>query len=208
MLLKYGKAPKIMGAYDLDVGEQMLYLYLPIHLPGEDFKIPERAKIFRPLIGAAIADCPVPWKKYFYLTCKTLWVQKGSPGNREGVHIDGWGSNGDLNYVWSDMNPTQFAVQKFKNISTDDKQSMIDMEAQLDESMIMTYPDRTLLRLNEEVVHRVNPNPEAGFRTFCKITVSDHQFRLKGNSHNHLLDYDWSLNDRGLDRNIDNGDGS
>jgi hypothetical protein len=82
---------------------------------------------------------------------------------------------------------------------------MLDMTEQAFDAEIITYPDNTLLRLNEGVIHRVNPIAKAGIRRFVKITFSEHQFKNEGNSHNYLFDYDWSLSPRGMDRNLDHG---
>ena len=136
---------------------------------------------------------------------KQCGVGPGCPGNRPGWHIDGFASGGDVSYVWCNMNPTEYAVQEFSNISSDDQQSMVDIGEQIDYNKIVTYPDYTILRLDETVVHRVNPNPKCGVRSFAKITFSSHKFRNKGNSHNYLLDYNWEMNPRNKERNLDHG---
>lgn len=206
MYVKCGAPPRDMGEFCVEPAEAMYYLYLPIKLPGTAVVIPDRLQRYRMMIGAAIADqsCSIR-DKHIYVTAKTMHVDAMSPGNRPGWHIDGFGSDGDLNYIWADMNPTEFAVQEFKNISADDQQSMIDIEHQIDPDKIRVWPSDTLLRLDETVVHRVAPNAKAGFRSFLKITVSDHQFRNAGNSHNYGLDYQWVMNPRKSERNLDHG---
>lgn len=141
--------------------------------------------------------------RYVYVTAKTMWVEPGNPGNRPGWHIDGWGSDDDINYTWCNMNPTQFAVQDFFGISTDDTTSMLDMAEQVDSSCIYTPIDECLLRLTNDMVHRVDPYPDPGYRTFIKVTLSNHIFRNAGNSVNHDLQYNWDIRPRKNTRNLD-----
>lgn len=204
--MKYGNPPKELGKFDLDVGQMMFYLYLPIKMKATySWELPTRLKIFNPLIRKVYMDMGDDWlDSYVYMTAKTMYVDKSSPGNRPGYHVDGYGSNGDLNYLWMDMNPTQFCVQKFHDIPDDDIESMKELTRQA--KTIVTYPLKTLLKLDETVVHRVDPNAQSGVRTFAKITVSKHKFASKGNSINYKLNYNWQIKDRNiLQRNIDHG---
>jgi hypothetical protein len=204
--IPYGNAPKDLGLIELEPSEMMCYLYLPIKMAG-DFRwyVPERLQYLNPVLDAIRDDYP-NWliDQYVYLTAKTLYVEGTFSGNRPGWHADGYGSDGDLNYIWYDMNPTEFAVQDFVDIPDDDVKSMQEMERQVDPEKIANYPLRHLLRLDESVVHRVSPNIQAGMRTFIKLSVSKHQYNLKGNSHNYLFDYSWDLADRATQRNMDN----
>jgi len=104
------------------------------------------------------------------------------------------------------MNPTEFAIQTFADIPDDDIKSMEEMERQIEPDNIVVYPDNTLLLLDEAVVHRVNPSPTAGVRTFFKLSASHHRYNLLGNSRNYDLDYDWEMFDRFGRRNCDNKD--
>jgi hypothetical protein len=212
--MEYGAAPVNLGMIDLKPIEHMLYLYLPVCMPGPNignrWQVPERLAFTRPLLSAVWVDCckslPDFIDHYVYLTVKTMWVTPSCPGNRPGWHADGFGSGGDLNFIWHDMNPTEFAVQKFREVSDDDFQCLQDLSYQVDPDCIVVYPNRTLLRLDERVVHRVSPNPKEGLRTFIKVSVSKHKYNLKGNSHNYLIDYDWEMHDRVQVRNMDNKD--
>ena len=195
-----GEQPVSLGKVNLIPREMMFFLYMPIKMPGTDIRIPERLRYIQPLLRKIMVFEP-----YVYLTVKTMYVTAESPGNRPGWHIDGFQSNGDINYIWYDANPTEFAIQEFVNIPDDDKMSMVDIEAQIKPDCIKTYPNRTLLRLDESVVHRVSPNPVACKRTFIKITTSEHQFRNEGNSHNYLFDYFWEPKPRDFERNLDHG---
>jgi hypothetical protein len=38
-------------------------------------------------------------------------------------------------------------------------------------------------------------------RRFVKVSLSSHRYNLIGNSHNHLLDYDWQMFPRDAARN-------
>ena len=201
-----GYAPIPISDQKLEPQEFMYYLYLPISLKySYGVSLPDRLRFVNPLITLVCRDAD--WvDKYIYLTVKSMFVDSQCIGNRGGWHIDGFQSNGDLNYIWYSENPTEFAVQEFVNIPNDDEQSMVEIEQQIDHSKIKTYPAGWLLKLDEGVVHRATPNARACFRTFIKITVSDHQFKGFGNSRNYLLDYDWPVSKRKtLERNLDHG---
>lgn len=209
--MDYGKAPVSLGQVNINPVEQMLYLYLPIMMPGDKaVYLPKQLVFCDKVIAAALEDAYLMlddfYKHYVYLTAKTMFVSPDCPGNRPGWHADGFGSGGDLNYIWHDMNPTEFAVQDFGKVSDDDFICLQQLDARVDTDNIVVYPNRTLLRLDERVVHRVASNPQQGVRTFIKVSVSKHKYNLKGNSHNYLIDYDWEMHDRVLVRNMDNKD--
>lgn len=63
-----------------------------------------------------------------------------------------------------------------------------------------------LLRLDPYVIHDTPLIKwPGGMRSFFKISVSSHRYNLRGNSHNHLLDYDWPMYDRETVRNQPQG---
>ena len=209
--IPYGRAPEVLGELPLQPSEHMIYLYLPIKMAGSiEIRAPERLRYMDTLISAVQDDAMLQRADYLdhyvFLTAKTLFVDGGYAGNRPGWHADGYGSGGDLNYIWHNMNPTQFAVQQFVNIPDDDMQSMVEMDRQADVEGLTEYPNQTLLRLDESVVHRVNPTVLPGLRTFIKLSVSKHQYNLEGNSHNYLFDYSWDMHRRDIPRNVDNKD--
>ena len=204
----YGKGPVLLGQYEIKCNEFMCYVSLPVKMPQKfGIFLPENLEFIRPVIcdvSVCHQSTSIDWRKtYIYLTVKSLWVTPESPGNRPGWHVDGYGSDGDLNFIWCDKNPTEFAIQDDLNIPDDDVGSMIAMSKQVRPESIVTYPVRTLIMLDEDVVHRVGPVVETGRRTFVKITLSEHKFNLEGNSHNYLFDYDWSMQPRSNGRNID-----
>ena len=140
---------------------------------------------------------------YVYLTAKTLWVTPESPGNREGWHCDGYGSD-DLNYIWADRNPTLFWVPPRLQMMPDDHvQSMKDMTLMASnwDQYQRTYPDKQLLCLDETVIHNVAPCLTPGWRTFVKVSVSSERYLLAGNSVNHELASDWKYVPRETERN-------
>lgn len=212
VFIPYGNAPQIIGQVELKPVEQMLYLYLPVMMPNdESIYLPSNLTFLDKVLQIALEDAykqlPDFILHHAYLTVKTMWVGGSAGiGNRPGWHADGFGSHGDLNYVWYNLNPTQFAVQHFAGVSTDDSQCLIDLEEQVHPEYIVVYPHGTVLRLDESVVHRVNPIAQEGLRTFIKISISKNRYNLQGNSHNYMIDYDWEMHDRSLLRNTDNKD--
>lgn len=206
-----GNAPRVIAHIDLSPVEMMAWLYCPVKLRGaEECVVPPNLKQFSPILRAVYMDA---WNdrewgsrwldKYIYLTAKTLWVTPEAPGNRPGWHCDGYGST-DLNYVWSDCNPTLFwEPYKLQEYADDHTVSMRQMthDAETMRSYQRTYPDKTLLCMDETVIHNVAPCPKAGFRTFVKVSVSDHRYLLAGNSINHELAPDWRYEPRGVERN-------
>jgi hypothetical protein len=211
--ISYGKAPKIIGRVELSPSEHMIYLYLPVKMPDDErVYLPKRLRFCDKVLTMAMEDAAfeLGYKAFedyhVYLSVKTMIVGEGCPGNRPGWHADGFGSNGDLNYVWYDMNPTQFVVQSFDGVSEDDRQCLSDLTRQANPEYVVVYPPLLVLRCDESVVHRVNPNPQEGLRTFVKVSISKKKYNLRGNSHNYLIDYNWEMHDRQKLRNTDNKD--
>lgn len=185
--------PQNLGQYDIDVSELMFYQYYPIKVPQSwGLSIPEeRLQSFLPLIEACIDDYTTCfgftklYNSFIYLTTKHLY-QHISPINRPGWHIDGFGSDDEINYIWSSVNPTIFNSGPF-SLSKDCQKSMINMTNQVDENKNYSYPNNSLLRLNTTIVHKPNDIEFCGYRIFFKMTFSSHPFDLIGNSINHDL---------------------
>jgi hypothetical protein len=162
-------------------------------------RIPKNLEWYRPLVNAIpMFESTSSWN-YVYLTAKHLYVTPENLGNRPGWHSEGFGSN-DINYIWSDSYPTEFCVQPF-DLSDHHELSMIQMSVQANITNIKTYGEKTLLRLDPSVIHRVPENASSGYRTFVKISCSDSKYNLKGNAHNYLFDYDWEMFERDDSRN-------
>jgi hypothetical protein len=196
-----GGLPENLGQFDMTASEMMFVQYLPIKFAGSltDYRVPGNLKCFQPLIDQVDAG----YNDLVYLTAKHIYVTPENLGNRPGWHIDGFGTD-DINYIWScgaEENSTEFCDQVF-DISDDEHESMQDMAAQAREENVVTYPSKTLLRLDNKIVHRTSTRAVAGFRTFVKLSVSRDIYNLKGNAHNYLFDYNWSMIDRDTNRNV------
>jgi hypothetical protein len=195
----YGEAPVDIGAFDLPWEEFMHYLYLPVRLRAtvseqQGIQIPARLEMVRPLVRAALADARVNGytNPYVYVTARRGVATPDNPLNRPGWHTDGFGTF-DRNYIWWDRFPTRFAQGPFTDISHDHLASMAQFEEQAPKGLVFTFPDRHLYRLTPYVVHTTPRVDEMGERSFLKISISNHRYNLKGNSHNYLLDYDWEM---------------
>lgn len=200
--MKYGNLPAIVGATNtIHPTEVLYYLYLPISMVGDPlFYIPDRLKVFEPLIQMVQADEPERFiDDYVYITAKRMYVSPEITPNRMGWHADGFMSN-DLNYVWYDSVPTIFNKSEFK-ISPDHVKSLVEFDTQALPANDVIYPPYFLLKLDQSVVHRVQEAKTLVMRTFVKISISEQRYNLKDNSHNHLLDYNWPLHDRQQMRN-------
>ena len=197
--MNYGTPPEDLGKYDIECPEMMLYQYLPIKMNHQSYLLkwglPKNLHWMYPLHNQITYDD----NDYVYLTAKRSYATPDNKGNRKGWHTDGFMSE-DINYIWYDCIPTEFAIQEF-SLTEDHNISMREMEEQVDIRNIVTYPNRHLLKLTPENVHRVSESNMEGFRTFVKISVSKHKYNLKGNSHNYLFDYEWDMQERFVERN-------
>ena len=193
--MKYGAAPKVLGEFDLEPSEFCYVQYLPIALPRSKIAVPPNLQWVMPLL-----DCvPIKVTDHVYLTVKHMFVSGTDCGNRPGWHSDGFGTD-DLNYIWCDRSPTEFAIQPF-TLSADCTTSMQEMEEQFVHGTEVVYPPNTLLLLDQGVIHRTPTYCEPGYRAFVKISISKHRYNLKGNAHNYELDYDWPMVERAVERN-------
>lgn len=201
--MHYGKLPEAIDKFDtINCDEMMFYQYLPISLPGsETFEMPEQLWRFNELVIAVIEDIGLQAFKenYIYITAKCLYTYPGYSGNRPGYHSDGFMTD-DLNYIWSDRQPTCFNSTCF-NVTPDDIISLKEFEEQADPQNEMYHYDKWLLKLNQYVIHKVGECTEPGLRTFVKISVSKDQYNVVGNSHNYLLNYKWDMFSRSDIRN-------
>lgn len=190
----YGALPFNLGVVDISPVEQMAWLYCPVKVPGQNIvTMPPNLWQFMPIINAVIDDvvsmnADIWTDSYVYITAKRLWATSQSPGNRPGWHSDGFLTD-DLNYVWSDGNPTVFWTGKRVAFTANHETSMAEMEAvcEFDAFGHVQYADKTLLRLDQTVLHKVGPVKKEGFRSFVKVSVSRDIYALEGNSINHAL---------------------
>lgn len=195
----YGRHPTVVVP-DFNPGwyEYMHYLYLPVKMAGDPYvALPPRLDFLRVLVHGAIAT--EEWDGYVYVTARRGWASPDNPLNRPGWHTDGFGST-DINFIWTDKFPTRFAVNPFVDISDSHVLSAKQFEHQV--KTVVTYPERTVLRLDPFVVHATPEIPEpGGERSFFKISLGRERYNLLGNSHNYLLEYDWKMWSRSEIRN-------
>lgn len=203
----YGNLPTDLGLIDIAPKEMMFHMYMPISLPGSDrVFLPEHLETFKPLIVKAWEDERERFRdEYVYLTAKTLWVSGDYIGNRPGWHSDGFGTD-DINYIWADREPTDFLAPLFNgfNFEGHDCDQFYAHCNAAEESPtwnIVYYPDKHLLKLDPSVIHRSPVDFEAGMRSFAKVSISKDQYNLEGNASNYLLDLDWKMKPRNVDRN-------
>lgn len=206
--MKYGSLPHNLGQCDVKCEEMMFVQYMPIKLAG-GYGSPvydDRFLVFEGMIDRICCDFMDKFgrdawdESYIYLTVKHMYQVPNSSFNRYGYHSDGFMTN-DINYIWSNKFPTVFNTTKF-NLTLDDRISIGEMEEQAIKENEITYPDCSLVRLNQYNIHKVGDNSTGGLRTFVKISFSKDKYDLIGNAHNHLLDYDWEMKERSVERNI------
>lgn len=190
----YGNPPIVVGSVELYPSEMCFVQYLPIKFIDTDIRIPPNLAWCEPMVDRL----HLPDTHIAYLTVRHMWVSNNK-GNRLGWHSDGFMSE-DINYLWYDKCPTQFCIQDF-NLTQDHTKSMEEMDIQADNRNIITYPCKSILRLDEKVVHRVDPTPFEGMRTFVKVSVSKELYNLEGNAHNYLFDYRFDMVPRKEGRN-------
>lgn len=203
----YGVEPQVGLQTNIDIREMMFYMYLPIRFPEHSDRemfehVPERLAAVKELL------LNIPQEemegKYVYVTCKRTYVTPEYMANRKGWHCDGFMTD-DINYIWYDSAPTEFCLHDY-DMPLDDVKSLDYMERQSKLGVIVTYPCRTLLKLDQYNVHRVSEIPYEGMRTFIKISISDKKFNLEGNARNYLMDYNWHFHNRGEIRNMECND--
>lgn len=200
----YGKAPTDLGKVEVQLPEVAYYLYLPIKLKGTlGVVLPTALLPLKPILDEVRMDLGHEvWRdNNIYLTAKKMFVSPSVTANRPGWHADGFGTE-DLNYVWYDCLPTEFAVGKNFSITEGDHvKSLLEFEEQAGDNTLCTYQNRTLLKLDPYVVHRVATAHEQMMRTFVKVSVSKDEYNLKDNSINHELKYSWKKYSRSMVRN-------
>ena len=218
----YGIKPKLITTFDLSyLNDMHFFLYMPIIMPkhplnpnelySENFldaikqRLPGSLRPMASMIATAIATETVDYDKpypYWYVTSKKLHVTPDNMANRPGWHSDGYGTS-DVNYIWTDKKPTEFAIQEFNNLSRSHSISLDQFQEQIDNSNIVRYNENDLLRIDERHIHRTPVDTYEGMRHFVKISGSHHKFNLIGNAHNHELDYDWKMYSREELRNME-----
>lgn len=205
---KYGNPPvKIASDIILDNSEMYFYQYLPVRIAGinQGIILPRQLEKLSPIIEKACLDFLKEFghgKYYFqniYLTAKCLYTLPGSSINRPGWHSDGFMTD-DINYIWSDSLPTEYITGDFQ-LTPDHEISLREMK-HLNYDQILRCESNSIYRLDQSVIHKPQVSLELPFiRHFVKVSFSKEQYNLKGNSHNYLIDYDWEMKDREVERN-------
>lgn len=204
----YGNTPAVIQEVGLNPTEMLFWMYCPIKI-GTQVSIPANLNQFKDIVDTATKDFISTFGNTayeghnIYLTAKTLWVSKNNPGNRPGWHSDGFMSD-DINYIWSNTNPTLFwQPEELFPFTQDHETSLTEMEvAEKDKEHHVVYPNKTILRLDETVIHRVGTYDTSGMRSFVKVSFSTQKYDLEGNSINHDLQYDWNPRKRAETRNV------
>lgn len=204
--MKYGAEPEIVAECELEPSEFQYYVYLPIKMnDGPTVRVPQNLMWLTELLGFVEYDDD----DYVYLTVKHMIHQAGCPVNRPGWHSDGFGTD-DVNYVWYDCHPTDFAIGDFEvydKVPEDDKLSLDHFDRWAlflyleNKVAFKNYPNKSLIKMDQYVVHRVSEKLFTGTRCFVKISVSKNRYDLQGNSHNYLFNYDWDMKPREVTRN-------
>lgn len=198
----YGELPEVIGGFEVDTSnaEMCFVQYLPVRLPLQKSSqaVPKNLKCYEQLVQYAVYNELLRGYNYpyIYLTVKRVY----GTGNREGWHCDGFGTD-DVNYIWYDSHPTEFfdGEMTLPHNHTDSIEFMENNIGDPDDKVM--YPCNTLIRMTQSSIHRVNPEVFTGLRTFVKISFSDSKYNLKGNAHNYLVDYEWEMHERKVDRN-------
>lgn len=216
----YGTLPVDLGKVDIINDESCLCLYMPIKLKNRHhYVIPEHLVKYQPILDFIKGDHrdDVFHDKYIYLTVKAQFVSGEHTGQREGWHSDGFMTD-DINYIWYDSHPTEFLDLEQDHCSLslpqDHKECLdclYDVWSLWGLGCIKTYPCKHLLKLDEYVIHRPMQSMPPSFRTFVKVSVSDHIYALKGNTINYEPDiYDvtkhWEYKERKVERNCPIGE--
>ena len=204
----YGNRPTHVGHWENPSDEMLFWLYCPIKLRGQRMTtMPDNLRQFNPLVLLVARNAQYRWAdSYVYLTAKRLWVGPEGNGQRPGWHTDGFGTD-DLNYLWSDRDPTLFYAPGYASTCSDDhNESLREFEAlDMKDKDLIQYEEGSLLRLDSTVLHRTVLPATAGVRTFVKVTLSTVLYNLKGNSVNHKLDLPENTAERSEERNCPRG---
>jgi len=184
--------PESLGVFEMSMDELCFYQYFKCKNKGTSRVVLE--KRMRPCV-AMINEClkdfddrnpkDSAFGKNVYVTLKHLYQFDRTQYNRRGYHCDGFGTN-DMNYIWSNTQPTIF--NRYQITMTDcHDQSLVDMRKNLPAEKEYSFHNKSLIMLRPNVPHRVNECGTEGVRTFFKLSITDHEYDLYGNSINHKL---------------------
>lgn len=194
-------------------------LDLPIHIPGQGWKIPENLSQFNHVVEIMRKHEEKYGMEdhYVYITVDQKVVSQGETGRRAGAHSDAYierenvqvdviAENHDIieketdevshTYVVSDVFPTEFFEEKFPLKQVDCEGSMKTFNEIVESAKPITYPDYTILKLDPYVIHRSAIADMTKMRTFVKVSFSKKKYSRKGNTVNPEFDYNWEIKGR------------
>lgn len=194
-------------------GVGLRFLDMPIHMPGQGWRIPPELEQFKEVITRAVAferDVNPEFEKtcFVYITVDQGEVEPHQAQRRTGWHGDSFlkidnkknsiTHSCDHVYVIADNCPTPFLPGPFslKGVDPENIDAVLKHFAQQAEGKTPTYyPNYTLLRLDPYCVHNVgfNNSEQPLFRTFVKISFSQNKYCKLGNARNPLFVYDWPM---------------
>lgn len=179
--------PKVVGHYELNNKEFMFWLYCPIKTPNTGFIYPDNLLKFSNLVEYCLKDEDITGK-YIYLTVKSLYVDENSFGQREGWHSDGFLTD-DVNFIWSDENPTTFSYKSVKLTSCHNESlKQMNEECSNDlEGCSYQGVKNMVYRLTSNQIHKPTKPNKGCFRNFVKVSVSDTLYKHAGMSSNHKI---------------------
>jgi len=202
--MQYGFLPEDLGLVDLENQEMMFWLNLPVKLQGhKEYVVPVNVKWTIPLLEK-VQDrlgCDFLKDKFVYLTVKTLWVESKNTQNRPGWHSDGFMTD-DLNFIWYDETPTEIYFGDLFDLTQDHQTSLKEMQYLTKKGTIVAFPNKHLLLLDQRVIHRCSIQDISGVRSFVKISISNNEYDMLGNSKNYDLEYNWKMKPRESCRNV------
>lgn len=201
--------------------EPIRVLDLPVFMPGQGMRIPEYLPDpFRSIIMQVFFHERLEYddfSHYIYVTIDQKFVEAGKTGRRAGAHSDAYiernnkqidvtedsydeisNEEGEIShtYIAYDCLPTEFFNAKFPLRDTSCEGSLKTFDEIAEGSEVITFPPHAILKMTPYVVHRAAISLQSQHRTFMKVSVSRKKYARKGNTHNHLFDYNWELTDR------------
>lgn len=198
----YGNHPISLGKFNIKDRLGAYLLYLPIKINSSDIRLPDGYEELFPLVKKCLEDYK-EFKgrecRYIYLSFETSEVKKGITQKRPGWHSDGFLTD-DVNYIWCSDFPTTYSTANF-NITPDHSIAIEEMNSQALPEFDNKIKNKTLVRMDQFVIHKATEPEKDGIRTFVKLSFSDDQYNLKGNSYNDKFHYEWKMYDRKMVRN-------
>lgn len=189
------------------------FLDLPIHMPGQGWRIPTELEQFKEVIAMAveherILNPTFENDHYVYITVDQGVVPPKESQRRAGFHGDSYRRIDTKNkqvtvpvdylYVVYDNCPTRFVKGpfSFQDIDPENSEAVLAKFSSIAEKQKpVLYPNYTLVRMDPYCVHDAGTNEtdQSVNRTFVKISVSKVKYAHLGNAKNNLFIYDWPM---------------